>query len=427
MGICHSKKVNLNPEPLEEKMSTESLVSNLGNQKTVSLLQSYGLTATKIAWEDSARTKNSCFGPNISDMTLVTSNNNLMPVIRKPNFADVTYDVPIESFKLLSDEGKVVSLKTFLESFEGDKILCERDKVVLTSTQCCVLPVEKGKKTEFAVQLFNYQSWADDPAVMVILASKYGTSVRFVSSSNNKLFFNDKGTSRWFSVERLEDSRERRGEAKTRVDSYKEMKTEEQLENTLLMIQVPLKQRKMPNYVDDLSNLSGGLEGSMCGSMGGLGKDGCMGGFKGSTIKTAKDSGFDGKLKSLPKKKYGNTIIQRNSGCSGEPNTRPAVQSSGMDMGQIGLGQSHGYYPSIKGKKILRDDRFPIRVTVQYYRVTDCSNILEKDVKDIADQLNSVTQKSVASGSLVFENTDRVTEPNLPQNPVVDWGDNVMV
>lgn len=417
MGCFQSKKVkvntNLNFNFFEEKMdNTERLVSNLGNPKSISLLQSYGLALSKVAWEDTARTKNSCLGPNISDMTLVTYPGknlrpqggrlpcNLMPVIRKPNFADVTYDVPIESFKLLSDEGKVVSLKTFLESYNvegGNKVLCDRDNVVLTSTQCCILPVEKGKKTEFAVQLFNYQSGHDDPAVMVILASKHGTSVRFVSSNDTRLMFDDKGKARWFSVERLEDSRERRGEVKTRVDSYKEMKTEEQLENTLLMIQVPLKQKERPRrqYEDDTfeSMFCNGLEGSMGG------KDGCMGGMSWD---------WDNKKKSFGK------------GRSVQP-------KSGMDMGQIGLGRTDGIYPSVKGKKIVRDERFPIRVTVQYYRVSDSSDILEKDVKDIADQLTSVVQKSVASGSLVFEKTDRITEPDLPANPVVDWGANVMV
>lgn len=234
-----------------------------------------------------------------------------------------------------------------------------RDSVVLTSTQCCVIPVEKGKKTEFTLQLFNYQSYDENPAVLVILVSKNGTSAQIIEKSNQKLYFNDKGTSRYFDVERLQDARERRGESKTRVSSFNEMKHEEKLENVIMMIQVPLVVKTNPVRQEGLS---------VC-------------------------------------------------------NFR--TRGTGMDMGQIGLGSSAGSFVGIKGIELVHDNRFPIRCTYQYYRVTDENFIGESDITDIATQFSQVSSVSLASGSLVVgDKTARKTEPDLdnPKNTDSPFG-----
>lgn len=398
----------------------ESLVSNIVRSKsTQSLLHAYGLEAMNISWDDTGRNKNSCLGPNISDMTLAVYPGSRMPVIRKPNFSDITHDLPIESFKLNVGDNRIVSLKDYLsdlskytDNTKTKSVLCERDSVVLTSAQCCVLPVSKGDKTEFTVQLYNYQSYEDDPAVLVILATKDGTSAQIVNSSNTKLLFNKSGTAHWLSVERLEDSRERRGEQKTRVDSFKEMKESEKLENTILMIQVPLVVKERPRKMYGMFGSNGyGMNESM---------DGCMEGscgnesFFGETLEKCsyKSMNCSGKKKSL----------ERGFGA--------APQSRGMDMGQVGLGRSAGSYTGTKNLQLIRDERFPIRVTCQFYRVTDTDNISEKDVKDIAEQLNTISARAVNSGSLVITpDSDRKTEPQLKPvftPSVSNWGDNSM-
>jgi hypothetical protein len=53
-----------------------------------------------------------------------------------------------------------------------------------------VIPVDNNT-TEFAVQLLNYQSSSDNPSVLVILATKFGTSAQIIETLNQKLFFND--------------------------------------------------------------------------------------------------------------------------------------------------------------------------------------------------------------------------------------------
>ena len=105
-------------------MSTSAFVSSIvHNNATQDLLSSYGIRAHSVTWEDTARNKGSCWGPNISDMTLVVKNGEqLMPILRKPNFSDVTDDVPIDTFKLLVGNesklspSKVITLKEYLQN-----------------------------------------------------------------------------------------------------------------------------------------------------------------------------------------------------------------------------------------------------------------------------------------------------------------------
>jgi hypothetical protein len=254
---------------------------------------------------------------------------------------------------------------------------------VLTSTQCCILPVQKDKKTEFAVQLFNYQSYDENPAVLVILVSKNGTSAQVLQTSNQKLFFNNNGTAHYFNVERLEDVRERRGDTKTRVDSFKEMKADEKLDNTIMMIQVPLVVKERPR----LYNMAAA----------------CV-------LSTNEMEGW-GDLECVSKKKALTRGVKPDE----------VVRGRGMDMGQLGLGSEAGRFVGTKGLELVRDTRFPIRCTFQYYRVTDENYISEKNIVDIAEQLAQVATVSVATGSLVVgDKTDRKTEPILDQSKTTD-------
>src|SRR5438552_8418885 len=72
--------------------------------------QKYGLNVLNLTWEDPGRYKGSSVGPNISDMTIQVGLENpqsrqyevaCMPVIRYPNFSDVTCDLDPRDFTLL--------------------------------------------------------------------------------------------------------------------------------------------------------------------------------------------------------------------------------------------------------------------------------------------------------------------------------------
>ncbi len=78
--------------------------------KAYELAVQRGLFIYDVTWEDTGRFKDSCVGPNISDMTIQVQGRHprtgkrrltCMPVIRTPNFADISADVPLDSFSLL--------------------------------------------------------------------------------------------------------------------------------------------------------------------------------------------------------------------------------------------------------------------------------------------------------------------------------------
>ena len=74
------------------------------------LAQKNGLHVLDITWEDTARFDNSAVGPNISDMTIQVQHKiagsdeyelSCMPVIRYPNFSDLSGDISPDEFFLL--------------------------------------------------------------------------------------------------------------------------------------------------------------------------------------------------------------------------------------------------------------------------------------------------------------------------------------
>src|SRR3989344_6884240 len=114
-----------------------NLVSAIVSHKpTVDLLRAHGVEALKVCWEDTARKKGSCWGPNISDMTLIVKDGEqLMPVIRKPNFSDVTQDVPIDTFKIklgndTEQKSRIVTLSEYLKNL-GDYVSDNMNKLDL--------------------------------------------------------------------------------------------------------------------------------------------------------------------------------------------------------------------------------------------------------------------------------------------------------
>ncbi|MCK4807682.1 MAG: hypothetical protein KAT09_08545, partial [Candidatus Aegiribacteria sp.] len=154
------------------------------DQSVRKMASGYGLDVVNVTWEDTGRYSGSCWGPNISDMTIqVHSYQNgaehpslaCMPVIRYPNFHDISADLDPENFYLLvgneiGEELAPVSLTDFVdniryylhdsESWEGREhsLLAERDSVVLVSAQAVFLPIRDSGNAIFNPVLYNYQS-----------------------------------------------------------------------------------------------------------------------------------------------------------------------------------------------------------------------------------------------------------------------------
>ncbi len=365
-------------------MSLVQKVSNLrSNNNNIELTKSYGLNINTICWEDTARTKGSCWGPNISDLTLMVGNTS-MNMIRKPNFADITCDLSADTFKVTignedGSELKRIPLREYVEKISGD-LWKERDSTILASAQCCVLPCDETGKTEFCPQLYNYQS-----AVLVITSSSQGTSHQFMSRCEF-LYFNKNGQKAKFLPKRLKQDR------KERVVSLEgEMTSEEQDRNVILIYQIPLK--------NIIPVRSGGFAYTTSIS---------------NSYEEESDSemGFEGVFSSATSCNVSSNISSNviKHGRGGNAARFARLAKLGMDNAMLRVSDNTlGDFPKIT-QNLVRDERFPIRVTYQFYKVTDSEDLTENDIEYMADKINNIYKSALSKGSLVLSDSDRVTE-----------------
>lgn len=300
-----------------------------------------------------------------------------MPVIRTPNFSDITTDIDPRDFTLLvgNQTGgslKRVSLYDFLStptrflskpsSWLGHhkELLSSRDSKVLVSAQACFLPVPREGLATFNPVLFNYQSMSGDPAVLTILATREGTSTTIIdnkrdafaegSSWGQRLFHNNNGMRASLTGQRESDYNAgqigRGGSAATPGMSM------------VLLIQVPLKQKH------PMRSGSGYAESEMAAPMAGATKDLATG-----------------------------------------------ARVSDVESAVIGHGEAEGPFTEIDNLAIERDDRYPVRVTVQFYKATSNGVVSEGDMTEIKRQIDSIYAHGDVVGSLVTQGeTGRPTE-----------------
>ncbi|GAQ88560.1 hypothetical protein KFL_004390080 [Klebsormidium nitens] len=323
------------------------------NTSNMSLAQSYGLAIQTDSWEDTARTKNSCWGPNIADLTLHVAGSRL-PMIRKPNFADVTADVPMSFFSVTTGNEKPagalkrVSFKDYVTETLGlPNLILNRDDVLLASAHACVLPCGVGGETEFCPQLFSYQARPDDPAILVFVASSQETSAHVITGAADKLLFNRGGAAAMFLAKRLSQERRERG-----VSEAGAMTDDELDRNAILLFQIPLKQRSEAT------------------------------GFVRPYIPIATGS------------------------------RRRASPLAGLEFATLRASEkTYGPFRGLARFKLERNARFPIRVTFQMYTVTDDPVLKESQIKSLADKIEKVYVRGKETGSLVTNTTNRATEP----------------
>lgn len=379
------------PAYLAAIQNTAAMVTN---EQAQGLAAQYGLNIVNVTWEDTGRYHNSAVGPNISDMTIQVQQPDpatgdygltLMPVIRYPNFEDLTGDVSPDHFYLLvgNETGQTlqrVSLTEYLGNFrrylnnpdswagQESSLLAERDSSVLVSAQAAFLPVPQQGQAQFNPVLFNYQSYQGDPAVLVIVATREGTSATIIDNTRDafqsglswgqRLFFNQNGQRAGFTGERLSDFQ-------TQAQPGQEVSVEVGEEsglNMVLLIQVPLKQKQPQVYLDEMT------EGAVMAA---------------------------------------------------EP--APA-QESDVEAAVIGHGPIEGPFTEIDNLAIERDERFPIRVTVQFYQATSNGVVSPADMEIIASQLKRVYSDAEYVGSLVVDgSSQRVTEYDGPKEEPADW------
>ncbi|MFY9234763.1 MAG: hypothetical protein WAO58_09935 [Fimbriimonadaceae bacterium] len=378
-------------EYLETIRKTASMAGNGDARQLASRL---GLDILNVTWEDTGRYKGSSVGPNISDMTIQVAAKDprskqlsvtAMPVIRFPNFSDISADLDPRDFTLMvgNQAGrplKRVSLYDFLKEptrylsnpgswlARSKTLLAPRDTKVLVSAQACFLPIPQQGIASFNPVLFNYQSVSGDPAVLTILATREGTSVTVIDNKRDafstgsvwgqRLFFNNKGQRASFTGTRLSDFKASGGGRKGENEASL---------NMVLLIQVPLKQKNPMRF--------GGGGGGVAYDM------------------AAPSSGA--KMKR---------------------------ESSDVEAAVIGHGETEGPFTEIDNLSIQRDDRFPVRVTVQFYKATSNGVVSQGDMKEIKDQIDKVYALSDYVGSLVTEGeTGRATEYDGIKIQPRDW------
>lgn len=365
------------PAPRTENLSTLQKVERMtSDELTQALARENGMVVQSVSWEDTARNKNSCWGPNISDMTLQVKDDkgeyHRMPVIRQPNYTDKTQDVAIDTFSVMvgNEKGQGVLTRITLRQYINEimnylhtddckvkgPMLCERDNVVINSVQACFLPAELGKAVDFNVALYNYQSYEGNPAVLTIVLSNHGASAQIIDNgrgwAGQKLVFDKNGKACDFVAERLKDVRANAGAVVQGA-----MNQQEEAQSKLFIVQIPLK------------------------------------------------------VAPRPMRSYG--MLE----CAGMPAYACAAsapmfmaKSANIDYAQISVGKEDGPFPGLKGIAIERDTQYPIRVTTQLYRLTDDGNINREQMTTIVAEIKKEEEKGKNASSLVLEQTNRPTE-----------------
>jgi hypothetical protein len=369
----------------------ERVADMVNDSEAAAQLARRNLQILNVMWEDTGRWFGSSVGPNISDVTIEVQEKtpngvqtHLMPVIRPPNFTDITGDVPIDKIRVpvgnqangpLSD----VTLKELLAdptrwltnpqkgTIKRNSLLAERDTHVLVSAQTAFLPVPHEGKATFWPVIFNYASSKHHPGVLTILVTRQGSSMTIVDNARDtvdaggswgqRLFFNDHGQRAPLTAERLSDVKEHgvtmNGES---ADSLGDDA------NLLMLIQVPLKVR-LPRFHP--------------------------------ASKAAYDDGLMG---------------------AGKDKAAPAQERSSrrdMEVAVLGHGPQLGPYTELDGLTIERDPRFPVRVTVQFYQATSTGRLTSAEARSFAKQIRRVYHEADYVGSLVVPTRDDLQRPTL--------------
>jgi len=398
------------PRPRYEQVVADT-ASMVSDPDAVEKVNGKGLQLLNLTWEDTGRFEGSSVGPNISDVTIEVEawrrgdqrRTYLMPVIRNDNFADKTGDVRLDKIWIpvgnqRGSQLRTVSLREVLAHPErylslprrgriaGGSLLAERDTHALVSAQHAFLPVPRDGKATFYPVVFNYQSSAQNPAVLTILVTRQGTSMTIIDNSRDRLdgswgqrlYFNHDGQKAPLIAERLKDV-----QASGVTANGEDASTLGQDANLLMLIQVPLVHREARGWMADDT--------------------------------------------------YGADEMAAPSAASGAPapsamkpmTKAPRGRESDVDVAVLGHGPSQGPFTEIDGLTIERDPRFPVRVTVQFYQATSNGVVSQADVDRMAAQIARVYESADYVGSLVVPSPrDRARPTNwrgARRPPTIGW------
>lgn len=388
------------PQPSFEQVIAQ-VVGMPHDRALRSRAQRLGLDVVNLTWEDTARYGGSSVGPNISDLTLQVRQTqpgggvrtHLLPVIRHPNFSDRTADVPLEKLWVRVGNHRegaplvaqpltevLSNLREYLtapDSLRGsDDFLTDDDTHALVSAQHVFLPIPpKGGEVEFNPVLFNYQSSPGHPAVLTLLVTREGTSATIIENRRGdqtyqgwgqQLFFNQAGQRTAFTAERKSavERRIQSGQAKA-----SDAGALEEGADMMMIVQVPLKVRQ-PRRAPSMGM-------------------------------------YAPEAMAAPPMASASKGMARRGG------------ASDVEQAVLGHGDELGPFSEMGHQKLERDSRFPIRVTVQFYKATSNGVVSPENLADVKRGIDRVYAEADYVGSLVVPKGERhrPTDWQRPRRP----------
>lgn len=360
----------------------------------------HGLNVVNVTWEDTARYGGSAVGPNISDLTLQVREplpsggfrTHLLPVIRHPNFTDKTGDVPAHKLwvRVGNHRGGPLGTMRLLDVVKNlrgvmsnpndllgsDDFSAPRDSHMLVSAQHVFLPIPEAGKVEFTPVIYNYQSSPGSPAVLTLLVTREGTSVRVIENLpgeqsqqawGQELFFNKNG-------QRTPFTAERKSAVKARIERQGEIEEGdkgalEEGADMMMIVQIPLEVAQRHR-----------------------GYGGGIGGLFDDSASAPASAGAPPPM--APSK-------------SASAESRRYAAPSDVEQAVLGHGREQGAFVEIGGKAVRRDARFPIRVTVQFYKATSNGVVSDANLAEVASSIQKVYSSADYVGSLVVPEGQR--------------------
>ncbi|HEY0133201.1 MAG TPA: hypothetical protein VGB85_03950, partial [Nannocystis sp.] len=327
---------------------------------TQSQLGTLGLEVRHVTWEDTARYKGSAVGPNISDMTIQVQSRSrgqafltCMPVVRAPNFGDRTGDLPIDLVRLRVGNERGAPLRTIgLAEYLGD----------------------------LRAHLTRPASWAGEQRSLLaprdthVLVSAQACLLpvpRAGLATFTPVIFNYQARRGDPAVLAILATRE--GTSATVIDNQRDgFKVMGSHGQRLLFNHVgeraPFTAQRAGEYLPPGTGEAGGAEAASAVLL------------------------IQVPLRQRPDPRVAHMDFMELERERGFSDVEPAV---------IGHGEVEGPFTEIDDLPIVRDERFPIRVTVQFYKATSNGSLDEDTLVDIAAQIERVYADAVAVGSLV--------------------------
>lgn len=355
----------------------------------------HGLDITSVSWDDPSRVgTNSPWGANIIDSSLSVemadaktgqTASALMPIVRQPNFEDVTADIDMDNFKInvgnaQGEPLRQISLRQALEQpwqlmtdpekwpirdDAGNKVglyADGTDNQALVAAQSSLLPVSKeGGQATFTPSAYSYTSYKHEdhgpqPTVLTLMVTREGTSMEILGDDEDtvgygadRLHFNDNG-------ERAPLTAERAAQAGGQVDTSGNGQGNADQANRILFIQVPL----------------------------------------------------------IPEHTRPQRPIFLETVAFGAP-------AGDLDDAVIGHGPTEGPYNEDMGKGWKRDPDTPVRITVQFAKtLSDPKSLDDAALKGIRSEIDAVYANASRVGSLVVTG-DPTPPPWFPGPPVIPF------